>query len=88
MWVVLASGLLTPKYTATGLTNGLLYNFKVEARNTVGYSNLSQPIALLCALAPEAPAQPTTVLNTIANTVTVNWDTSVNNGDPITSYKI
>ena len=39
-------------------------------------------------MVPEAPAQPTTVLNTIANTVTVDWGISVNNGDPITSYNI
>jgi len=42
IYIVLAQGLTTRSYTTTvPLTPGASYNFKVEARNSVGYSNLS-----------------------------------------------
>jgi hypothetical protein len=43
------------QYVATSLTSGLTYEFKVEARNQVGYSGFSQIITLLCADIPSIP---------------------------------
>ena len=37
-WSVIADGIALTTYTATGLTAGLTYNFKVEAENEFGYS--------------------------------------------------
>lgn len=37
-WTDLDSGILQNLYTATGLTSGKYYNFRVEARNIQGYS--------------------------------------------------
>jgi len=41
-WVTLATGVTDKFYTTTvGLIAGQTYSFKVEARNTVGYSDYS-----------------------------------------------
>jgi hypothetical protein len=41
--------------TVTSLTNNQNYSFKVEARNSVGYSNPSIPVTILSARIPDAP---------------------------------
>ena len=83
---VLASGLLTPDYTATGLTSGTTYEFKVESRNSYGYSDYSEVLTLLAAFKPDQPAAPTTT--TINNQVLVEWTEPITNGSPITGYKV
>ena len=83
---VLASGLLTPDYTATGLTSGTTYEFKVESRNSYGYSDYSEVLTLLAAFKPGQPAAPTTT--TINNQVLVEWTEPITNGSPITGYRI
>jgi hypothetical protein len=83
---VLASGLLTPDYTATGLTSGTTYEFKVESRNSYGYSDFSEVLTLLAAFKPEAPVSVTT---SIANDkVIIAWSEPINNGSPITGYRL
>ena len=57
---VLVSGLLTPDYKAVDLTSGVIYQFKVQSRNSYDYSSYSETITLLCAFKPEAPAAPVT----------------------------
>jgi hypothetical protein len=64
-FTVIASGLLDPEYTATGLTSGVIYEFRVESRNSYDYSAPSDVLTLLAAFKPEAPAAPTTTV--IAN---------------------
>lgn len=54
-YVVRATEVLTQSYTATGLTAGLTYKFKIEARNTYGYSVYSTEVAILCATVPSIP---------------------------------
>jgi hypothetical protein len=46
-YIVLASGLNNPLFTATGLTSGNVYKFKVESRNKFGYSAFSQVVSIL-----------------------------------------
>jgi len=46
---------LTLNYVATGLTPGLTYKFKVQARNPVGFSTDSSLLSVLAAKTPEAP---------------------------------
>jgi hypothetical protein len=49
----LASGLTDTSYTATGLTQGLIYQFKVEARNVYGFSlTYSSIVSILTAQVP------------------------------------
>ena len=80
-------------YTASSLTNGTPYYFRVAAVNAVGTSAY-YPGALSAAVsatpAPTAPAAPTALTATAADAaVTLNWTApSDNGGDPITNYMI
>lgn len=50
VYVMLDQGITTKSYaTQIVLTPGASYTFKVEARNSVGYSLTSDPITILCA---------------------------------------
>ena len=83
---VLATGVVDTTYIATDLTFGQTYEFKIESRNSYGYSAFSQTITLYCAFKPDPPLTVST-----ANTnelVTVTWDEPIANGSPITAYKI
>jgi hypothetical protein len=50
--VELVSGLSSLEYTATSLTQGATYQFKVEARNSYGLSFFSNIISVLAAQEP------------------------------------
>lgn len=43
-WEVLYSNLVEREYTATNLYPATFYEFKVKARNSVGYSDLSEAV--------------------------------------------
>jgi len=83
---VLASNLVNPSFTAIDLTSGITYQFKVESRNSYGYSAYSDSITLLCAFKPDAPASVTTTNSD--DQVTIQWSAPVINGSPIIGYKI
>lgn len=85
-YTLLVDGLTDTNYVATGLTAGVIYSFKVQARNAYVYSDDSEVLALLCATMPLAPLAPTTT--TIDNYVRVSWPQPVTNGSPLTSYKV
>jgi hypothetical protein len=76
----------TESYTAVALTAGINYEFKVESRNSYGYSATSDPISMLCAWKPEPPAAPATYV--VGNQAYINWEEPVLNGVPITGYLI
>jgi len=59
---VIATGVVQNQYTATGLTAGKTYTFKVEARNSFGISAQSLPTSILCSTVPSPVAQPTSVV--------------------------
>jgi hypothetical protein len=83
---VLASGLASADYIAISLTFGTTYEFKVESRNSYGYSDYSGVLTLLCAFIPEAP---TTVTSANENEkVTISWNAPTANGSPVTAYQI
>lgn len=56
VYTVLAVGITTLEYTATGLNAGLQYKFKVEARNYLYYSQPSNFVQILCATIPSVPS--------------------------------
>lgn len=86
VYSVLASNLAATQFTATDLTAGSTYTFKVESRNAYGYSEFSDTKPILCATHPETPTAPTTTV--IGDEVVFEWSAPVDNGTPITSYKI
>ena len=83
---MLASGVTDTAYLASGLTFGVTYEFKIESRNSYGYSAFSETITLLCAFKPDPPAYVAT-FNT-NELVTITWTEPVANGSPFTAYKI
>jgi hypothetical protein len=52
-YVVLDSLINVLSYTASSLTTGKTYTFKVEARNSYGYSAYSDTVSILCAAEPD-----------------------------------
>jgi len=47
----------------TGLTPGIVYRLRVQARNLVGYSDYSAFANILAAEEPDAPEAPTTTIS-------------------------
>lgn len=70
----------------SGLTAGVIYQFKVEARNQYGYSDFSDTLSLLCAFIPEIPSDVVTSIE--ADQMRVSWSLSTANGSPITAFKV
>lgn len=71
------------------LTQGTEYKFRVQARNSVGFSALSDEITILTAIAPATPSAPTTEV--VANSVKITWtspstDSFQDYGASITAY--
>jgi hypothetical protein len=85
-WLELVDGITATSYTVTQLTAGQTYKFKIEARNSFGFSTYSEEVAILCATVPEVPAAPTTT--NALDQVIFDWSTPVNNGLEVTSYKV
>jgi hypothetical protein len=52
---ILAANVVSSSYTAIDLTAGVTYQFKIESRNSYGYSTYSGSISLLCAFVPDPP---------------------------------
>lgn len=82
----LISNLLFKEYVATGLTTGSIYSFKVRARNAFGFSDFSEPVAILAAQIPDRPAAPVTTFD--RTVVIIDWAAPFSQGSPITGYKV
>ena len=52
---VLASGITATSYTASSLSAGVIYNFKVTARNAVGLGADSSEVSIIAATRPTSP---------------------------------
>jgi hypothetical protein len=73
-------------YTATSLSQGRTYQFKVRARNVYGFSVFSSTISVLTAQPPAQPISPTTVWS--PDNVIISWTSPDNGGSPITGYTV
>jgi len=73
-------------YTATGLTENVVYSFKVKAKNLVGFSLESDPISIRAATVPLTPIAPTTSVQ--SSDVKVTWVNPDNGGSPFTAYRV
>lgn len=86
-WIELEDSITTRSYTTTTtLIRGRTYKFKVQARNSVGYSDFSNEVSILAAEVPAKPVAPTTTISDL--NVVISWSTPDNGGSPITSYVV
>jgi hypothetical protein len=90
-YVVVASNIMVKSYTVTGLTPGKTYKLKVEARNSIDYSDYSNELTAIAAIVPTAPAAPSTIMD--VNNVIIDWNSPSTSsqtayGSAISGYKV
>lgn len=86
VFVTLEDEVLQQSYTATGLSASVTYVFKVQAKNSFGYSDFSETVSILSAQTPNIPSAPTTSF--VGSDLIVSWTPPVSGGSPITAYNI
>jgi Ca2+-binding RTX toxin-like protein len=89
--VVLANvGAAVRTFTATGLTNGVSYTFRVRANSASGSGPFSAPSNAVIPAAPTAPGVPTIGTATAGNaSAVVGWTPPASNGgSAITQYEV
>jgi hypothetical protein len=64
-----------------------VYTFKVEARNSVGFSAASAELVILCGQPPDQIDPPVTYTS-LPGVISVTWTKPWNGGSTITSYII
>ena len=84
VYTSIATEVTSLSYTATGLTTGETYSFKVQAQNGFGYSESSDPVTILCATKPVTPVAPVTSVS--ADKAIITWTAPYDNGTPIKGY--
>lgn len=74
--------------TATGLTNGEIYQFRVRAKNSVDWGPYSEPLSASAMpdTRPGTPDAPTTQFGD--KQITVTWRPPANEGSPLETYKL
>jgi hypothetical protein len=87
MMTTLVEEVYDTKYTMTSpVTQGTTYTFKVQARNSVGYSLFSNEASILAAQIPNQPSAPATQID--GSTVLITWLAPNQRGSTISSYTI
>jgi cellulose 1,4-beta-cellobiosidase len=76
--------------TVTGLSPGFTYDFKVEARNAIGFSEFSSVASVLAAQVPDAPENLSNVAEqTNSEQAGLTWDApSFDGGSEVLDYRI
>lgn len=80
----LETGVTGLKYTATGLTKGSTYQFKIKGRSSSGTSSFSNTVSILAAGKPATPVAPSTEWQ--PDNVIIKWTAQDDGGSPITGY--
>lgn len=83
---LIRSGVALKFFLIDTLTPGVIYGFKLQARNDFGLSYDSEEFLILCATVPNAPLAPVTI--GYLSDVIVQWVTPFENGSPITVYRV
>jgi len=73
-------------FTVDGITEGVVYKFKVTATNILGEGQASEEFAVFVSDMPEIMQPVATSI--IGTKVIVAWEAPDDNHDPITSYEI
>ena len=74
-------------FTKSGLTGGLYYKFKVQARNIQGWSTVFSPVVSY--QAAQWPDKPSAITTSLVNTsIRISWTAPSNNFKTITEYKV
>jgi hypothetical protein len=68
------------------LLKGQTYSFKVEARNSVGFSEFSDPVSILVAQVPDQVQAPVTTID--GDSVRIDWTIPYDGSSPITKYLV
>jgi len=89
-YTIFQDGITATQVTVTGLTPGVTYSFKAEARNLVGYSAYSDVLQVLAAQIPDAPTDLVTVpAVTTANQIGLSWVApAFNGGSSVLDYAV
>lgn len=90
VWLVFSEKTNIKPHTVTELTPGIVYEFRVEARNLVGHSPYSASISELAAQIPDAPIALADVPSiTLADRIGLTWQPPLfNGGSPIIDYRL
>ena len=70
------------------LSTGIIYRFKVRARNAEGFGEFSTPVEILTAQEPDAPSEPIIEFVKADDSVVIRWSAPYNRGSEITAYKV
>ena len=88
-FTLVSSAITLTSYMQTGLSAGTSYNFRVRARNAVGFSTYSTVFTILAATVPSQPSAPTTTLSGDLASVVIAWTPPSDLGGlSISSYKL
>ena len=80
-WITLASAVSTLTYTKTGVSAGVTYKFKVQARNAVGLGAQSSEFSIIAATTPGLPtALIRDEVNTSKTQAAFTWTAPASNG--------
>jgi hypothetical protein len=87
---VLAENVLPTSYTAIGLTADNVYKFKIEARNSFGFSAFSNIIEIRAARLPDAPINlQNDATITTHQSIGLNWQFGASDGgSPVLDYRV
>ena len=85
--MIASAGITSRTFLMTGLQSGTTYQFRVQARNIIGYGTPSTAVSILCATITSRPSAPTTHVN--VNNVIVTWTAPLSdNGAAVTAYQV
>ena len=87
VYVLYKSGVVGTTLTLSDLSPNEVYKIKIRGRNTVGFSDFTNPISVIASGKPSKPNTPVTTQ--VSNTqVVITWQAPTDNGSVITSYSI
>ena len=86
-WITDISSSINTFYSSSGLTNGILYYYRVSAINTTGKGVSSTSVSAIPSTTPSVPN--TLIVSSVALTsMNLSWNAPASNGSSITYYNI